>query len=125
MAATSPPLPLCDDNNNTNAMTNDNENENDDAHKHAEAKGNRMGAQVSKPAPCLPAHPLTGHSSKPISMTAATKTPGGEYPTRVLPPECSSTQARVVFTLPPHQWPAEGECGPRPDDGVEDHRHVT
>ena len=51
MAAMSPPLPLCDDDKNANTTTDDNENENDNAHKCAEAKGNRMGAQVSKPAP--------------------------------------------------------------------------
>jgi len=51
MVATSPPLPLRDDKKNANATTDDNENKNEDTHKCAEAKGNRMGAQVSKPAP--------------------------------------------------------------------------
>jgi len=51
MAATSPPLLLRDDDKNANATTDDNKNENEDAHKCTEAKGHRMGAQVSKPAP--------------------------------------------------------------------------
>jgi len=53
-AATSPPLPLLNDDENASTSADDDEDE--DAHKRKDSEGNELGTKVSKPPPCPPAH---------------------------------------------------------------------
>jgi len=63
-AATSPPLPLLNNDENASASADDDDDEDEDAHKRKDSEGNELGTKVSKPPPLPASSPLTGHPSK-------------------------------------------------------------